>query len=389
MIEESCRSGAVCQLSAEGDGEWLLCVIAKRTYLITSGGECVPDDEQVPLVLEPVRSPEDRNMLVRDIELIPLKPRTDVVLHGHAYTGGDPCAALEVSLRVGRHEKRVLVLGDRHCALSSTGRILISEPELFEAMPLTFARAYGGRDCGAEEVHGNPFAVFERYLEGTSIRASNQSPYLYPRNPCGKGYLMEAKSGAVERCEMPNIEDPFDRLTPERMLVGDPERWVEMPLPQSYGWVNWGWFPRAAFAGIQQVFDKQRLSSMPEIERGLLSRELLKVERQEDLAIESLRRFGNGASLDMQLPHLVGGEEVELSHLHPIERRLRFAIPAPPRRMCIDGREGKLIPTRPVLHTVSIEPDISRLTLTWRGSGHARRPYTPVELASMPLLVEW
>ena len=36
---------------------------------------------------------------------------------------------------------------------------------------------------------------------------------------------------------------------------------------------------------------------------------------------------------------------------------------------------GKLNETRPVIHTVLSEPDESRLSLVWRGSAVALRPY--------------
>jgi len=382
---EPCET--VRQLSTNEGGEWFLSVVAKRTYLLAPTGDCLLAEEQIPLALEPVPSPLDPNLLDQDLDLIPLKPRTDVVLRGHAYAGSAR-PGIEVSLRVGRHEKQVIVTGNRRCTLSSAGRILVSAPEPFEVMPIGFAQAYGGRDRGAEALHGNPFAVFDKYLQGTGIDASNQSPYVYPRNPCGKGYLIEATRAAVEVCEMPNLEDPLDLLTPDRMVVGDPERWIYMPIPQGFGWVNWGWFPRAAFGGLRQEYASAPLP-IPEVERGWLPRKVLEIKKQTELPMEHVLRFGNGAPLDMQLPHLEGGETVELVHLHRDAPKLKFRLPDPPSKMCIDGREGKLVSTNPLLQTVLIEPDASRLTLVWRGTGPARRPYFPDELMKMPLLVEW
>jgi len=45
--------------------------------------------------------------------------------------------------------------------------------------------------------------------------------------------------------------------------------------------------------------------------------------------------------------------------------------------------------TKPVMHTVEIEPDQHRLSIVWRGSARARRPYLPEELQQMPLFVGW
>jgi hypothetical protein len=38
---------------------------------------------------------------------------------------------------------------------------------------------------------------------------------------------------------------------------------------------------------------------------------------------------------------------------------------------------------------VVFEPDAMRLSIVWRGSAPALRPYLPEELKSMPLRVEW
>jgi len=38
---------------------------------------------------------------------------------------------------------------------------------------------------------------------------------------------------------------------------------------------------------------------------------------------------------------------------------------------------------------VLVEPDEHRVSLVWRGSAPARRPYGADELAEMPLFVRW
>lgn len=379
-------SPTVRQLSSpEGDG-WHLAVLTKRTYRVLTSGDCVPDVEQLPLADDLLFSPVDKNLLEQDIDLIPRKLRTDVILKGHAYAG-TPTRAIDARVQIGKHHKELVVIGRRRLMLSASGGLVIPAAEPFEVMPLSFANAYGGRDRAAEAKYGNPLLALAPYLEATGLDADNQSPYLYPRNPCGKGYLIEPTRAAVELCELPNLEDPRDMLDPARLVVGEHERWASMPIPQGLGWTNWGWFPRAAFGGFSQELKGDALS-IPEIARRLMPKEAL--ERPErSKPSELVYRFGQGAPLDMQLPFLGGDETVELTHLHPKVKPWRFRLPGRPTRIAADGRGGKLITTTPVLQTVVIEPDQDRVSVVWRGSASAKRPYFPHELAEMPLLVEW
>jgi hypothetical protein len=96
-----------------------------------------------------------------------------------------------------------------------------------------------------------------------------------------------------------------------------------------------------------------------------------------------------GASLGLQLPQLSGGEPVTLRHIHPRLADFAFRLPAERPKVWTDGRKGKFKETQPVIHTVLIEVDESRLSIVWRGSAPALRPYMPQELEKMPLRVEW
>src|SRR5262249_29141710 len=100
--------------------------------------------------------------------------------------------------------------------------------------------------------------------------------------------------------------------------------------------------------------------------------------------------FASGASLGMQAaPYLKGNEEVLLVGLHPKCARFLFRLPGERPRISTDGRNGKLNDTKPVIHSILIEPDELRLIIVWRGSAPALRPYMPDELETMPFRVEW
>jgi hypothetical protein len=365
-----------------------LCVLAKRTYTVTDDGACVVADEQVPLSDSVVENRDDRNLVEIDFELLPYKPRTDVVVLGHAYA--DRKAGTIASITVGSRRKEILVVGDRRAMLSATGRIVISSSDPFEKMPVSFAYAYGGRDRAAEAKYGNPIASLQKFLSGTHFNADNQSPFLYPKNPCGKGYLVELTKEAVEMCSLPNLEDPADPLTPDRLVVGHPNAWIYMPMPQGLGWVSMGWYPRLAFGGIWPDFERSD-RPIPEIKKGLLPKDAFRVPESEADIPPRDYRYGiaNGAPLDLQFPYLAANETIVLQNLHPRQKSWTVRLPGQKPKLWTDGRNGKLNPTNPVLHAVTIEPDKSRVTVVWRGAAPAIRPYFDEELSTMPLMVQW
>lgn len=379
-------SPTVLQVSGQlPGGAPMLAVLARRAYTVDARGVCHRADEQSPIVVEPKMHPEHPVLLQADTDITPYKLRTDVVVHGHAY-GHGRARRLEAVIRVGGREKRIAVFGARTCALDRRGGVTISEPAALDRVELSYVNAYGGRDHGAEALYGNPLKdpALARGMEGVDLDAA--SPYLYPRNPVGRGYLIEATRDAVERLALPALEDPDDLLTPARIVAEDPLLWHRMPLPQSTGWVDYSWYPRVAFLGVVPIvdcFDEPPL----EVERGLIP-EYLADGTGKVILEESGFDAASGASLGLQLPLLRGGEVVELHHLHPARTQWRFTVPAAPR-LLTDGRKGAMNPTEPVVHTLIVEPDADRVTVLWRGCAAALRRYAPQELATMPLRVEW
>ncbi|WP_170319773.1 DUF2169 family type VI secretion system accessory protein [Polyangium spumosum] len=377
-------SPATRQVSTQNEeDQFELVVLAKRTYSITSAGRCVPADAQLPLVEEPRDEPDAPDLLAHDSDLWPIKRFTDVVVRGHAHA---PRAAstFEAAIAVGRVERKVLVVGDRRASLSIRGRLVFSPPAPVESVPLRYDRAYGGRDRVAEEKWGNPFALFRAYFQSPAS-ADQASPYVYPRNAAGRGYLMEPTREAVDALVLPNLEDPTDPLTPERIVVGSPTRWHLMPLPRSFGFVHPGWFPRVGYLGFIAPYDSvgvpfqevARGEALSEATRGLLLPPRYSV------------RFFNGASLGLQLPFVSPGERCVLTNLMKGAPSFAFDLPRERPKLWADGRNGKLVETDPVIYTLVIEPDERRLTVLWRGAARAPRRYADEELAKMPFLVEW
>jgi len=376
-------SPVVCQMSGtDPAGRNILAVLFKVTYAFTSDGRVERAPEQTPLTLPIVNDLENKQLLAADTDIYPHKVATDVVFKGHAYAF-DNQSSFDASLRVGEHKKTIRVVGDRRCSLSSSGQILFSAPEPVTRIPVRYDRAYGGRDTAASAKYGNPLDALRRFL-APELAALDANPYDYPRNPAGRGYLIEATPAAIERLQLPNLEDPLDLLTPERLVCGHSESWPNMPLPQSMDWVGLGWFPRIAYFGI--VPEHRPLAALvAEAARGYAPADILE---SKPVAQKFDFRCANGASLGLQVPYLTGGEQIELLNLHPRRPRFGFRVPVERPRIWTDGRKGKLNETEPVIHTLLFEPEEDRFSLLWRGSAPAIRPYLPDELSTMPLRVD-
>jgi hypothetical protein len=98
----------------------------------------------------------------------------------------------------------------------------------------------------------------------------------------------------------------------------------------------------------------------------------------------------NGASPGLTVPHYRGGEQIELTGVFASPTPVLIVLPAVAPTLAVDGRNRALsAATDVVMHTVDIEPDEWRLSITWRGSAIARRPYMAEELAKMPYRVQW
>ena len=378
----------VLQMSGvSADDAMILAVVAKRTYRLTPGRSALAvADQQLPLRLTPVFDEKgpDPTLLVADADIYPLKLLTDVVVRGHVYPEKKTYGHAEV--RVGDVVKSIVAYGDRRASRAHDGRIVFSAPEAFEKMPLTYDRAYGGRDARAEAKHPWPLKALAPHVEPRHLDVAAHSPYLYARNRHGRGYLFEASAEALDELLLPNLEDPDDLLTGERLVVPATSAWHTMPLPAGTTWVPPSHFARGVFLGMFPNWEPLP-KKLREIERGLLP------SRVSEISVFAghplVKRLANGASLGLAVPHVQPGATIALTRLHAKAATVAFAIPEKAPKISVDGRNGKLLATRPVIHTIEIEPDQGRVSIVWRGAAPALRPYLPDELAKMPLAVEW
>jgi hypothetical protein len=191
----------------------LALAFAKATFTI-AGGRAVLET-QAPGKLLLVDTPTPLGDLPRD-DL----PRSDsvfeVVLLGKARAaGGVPCRRMQVSMTVGSTRRDLVVTGDRCWEMWQSGP-RPGEPEPFAAMPLTWARAFGGT-CAVEVDR-------ESFVDLCDVR-----------NAAGRGWNPATAADALGT----QLKSPagFPRFDPTRLLpnVERPESlvtaWEDSPEP--------------------------------------------------------------------------------------------------------------------------------------------------------------
>ena len=291
----------------DGAEVWLVAV--KCTFQVHANGATEVAAEQPPVLRGPQYCGEGGGSSIRfDADLVLTKTTTDIILVGHAYAPrGRPATDVQVDLCVGQLRKSLRVFGDRRW-----GRLGPSAPEVFTAVPLVYERAYGGVDPKAPDPkHG-----------------------WEPRNPVGTGFA--AERGHLDGVALPNIELPGK-------LIAD---WDDRPPPAGFGVIASHWQPRCAFAGS---YDERWLK-----------------ERQPLLPDDFDERFFQCAPLDQQSAEFLQGDEpVVLRNLTPTGE-LRFVLPRVQlsfETRFFDGE--KRVHETSNLHTVILEPDLSRVSLVW------------------------
>ncbi len=327
-------------------GEHVFSVIVKRSYRIAADGRAERCEEDAPLRLVDEYWDDgdaETSTVKHESELAPFKPATDVVVVGKAYAPrGAPAPGMLVGVQVGAALKTLAVTGDRFCIYRPGALPAFSEPAPFTEMEIRYDRAYGGRD--------------EKSLPTI--------PFIYPRNGMGKGVVLRNVAEAVDGLPLPNIEDPQDPLTPERLLIQEPDRWHLQPLPQGFGWRQKTWYPRAALLGSYPPFlDAGTVTTEERI--GLLPHDHIALAKQGRLR-PLVGQFGNGASFGLTFPALRGDEPIALGGLSP-EGLLCFRLPGETPTVLLDISRGEERP-EVRLHTVSIRPDDRTLDLIWRAA---------------------
>lgn len=294
---------------------WIVAV--KGSFVIESGGRQILDKEQaeVSRVPEFIGEPGHSSILC-DSDLVHTKSRTDVLLHGHAYSpGGRPATKVDVRLKLANINKTLRVFGDRKIKQSVIG-IGLSRPLPFTRMPILYERAFGGTD----------------------LRDENPKRHGWePRNPVGVGFAM--RKAHIIGSVAPNVEFPRSPYTNYRK--GE---------PAGFGPLARHWSPRVELAGTyDKTWEKTRAPLLP---------------------ADFDECFYQCAPEDQQIPgFLKGGEMVELYNLSP-EGYLSFRLPKVTLGMTTRFYDGTAVTHRAQLHTLVIRPDTAGFQMVW----HSKLP---------------
>jgi hypothetical protein len=259
------------------------------------------------------------------------------------------------------------------------GRPRIPEAEPVTEVAMSRELAYGGLDWRST-----------RLVEGTELEVLAQIQYdhpgMYPRNPHGRGYLVDPTE--VPDFFMPQLERPDDLLSEDRLIVDDPSRWYDQPLPWFLGWAHPSAFPQLVYfgPGADAWYPGPQDESMPEVAQGFLPKKYRSIMELRQLSDGPDLRYRQGASYGMSFDDLAGAP-ISVSGMHPELRSQSFKIPQefPEFRFTLDGEETVVTPR---LHSVVIRPADERVTLLFGAEALLPRLFIPGVHAEIPVAVQ-
>jgi hypothetical protein len=330
----------------DADRRSIFSLLLKRTYDITERGILVRSANTSELR----RSDEfydggdpEWATVKFEADLAPFKLFTDVVVIATAYApSGHPVQQMDVEANVAGKVKVIRVFGDRECRYNPQRPPTFTDPTPFQTMEIRYERAFGGKDAISDP----------------------EMPMAYPRNDMGCGLVLKNVRETVQGLRLPNLEDPADLLTQDRIVLEDPYRWNSLPFPQGFGWVQRAWYPRSSFVGSMPPYlDPDEV--MREEALGMVPAKQVALSRQFKLPSFD-PRFNNGASMGLVFQPLAGTEPVRLVGL-ALAGALEFSLPGERPKLMLDIGIGES-ELEPVLHTVCIRPDDMQVDLIWRGA---------------------
>ncbi|WP_175666185.1 DUF2169 family type VI secretion system accessory protein [Burkholderia ambifaria] len=292
----------------DSDGAEVWVVAVKATYSILPDGKVRLAGEQLPLNHGPVPA-DGRAGLLYDTDLGPPKAATDIVLNGAAWApNGEPVRTLRAGFQIGATGHFATVCGDRYWE-RKLWSWRPSEAVPFVSMPLAYEYAFGG-----------------------------DTPELPPasRNPVGRGYTPDADG----RVWLPNIESVTKPI----------RKRDDVPPTTGFGVLPAHWPARLQHGGTYDDTWRNTRHPLP----------------PEDLD----PRFWQIAPPEQQANgHLSGGETVTLLNVTRPDLvpggRLNFRLPKVSLVCETRFYDGTRVHTRPVIHTIILEPDDLRVCVVY------------------------
>lgn len=289
-----------------------LTVLSKMTYALRQEQRAELMSSSIPFCEketwiggnDPVRNPPRS-----ESDMVPHKKGTDLIIHGRAFAPqGRRARFFDLTVAINDIHYQIRVIGNRRIEPTFTS-FTFSEPELFEDMPLHYGLAYGGTDCIT-----NP-----------------DFPLAYPRNPVGKGFVIDASTKDLIGLELPNLENPQQLLTPAVLRVGRYDRWISAPEPRALGYAPKNSYPRNS---------------------------------QEPNALG----IWNAAPPRLCLPPLWGDESITLTYMDPLFSKFTFDMPGNAPTAWIRNGTRTMQRKYMMLQTVEIFKETNQMTLVWSAS---------------------
>jgi len=377
------------------EGRPTIGLVLKRTYRVgpRGGWEPVADDDQEVVVEEELPyeelEPPFDSPIFHGSDVM-FRPLTDVVVQGSAHALTSGIGKLTVGLRIESLKRDITVYGERRVERRS-GELRFSEPEPFETIPIRYDRAYGGVDLHAFYSNPSPLlARVQRSYPGLPVLAS--SPYHYPRNPTGVGFLISMAPYQLEDLVVPNLEFPFDPVTVARLAVATVNSWPNGPLPAGMDWSSAAWFPRESYLGHHSLPEGYG-GRILERELGWAPEDLLEIPLFTRAETPIRAAYAQGASPGMSIPldlaAIRKGVPMKLVNLHPAQPELRLELPRewPDARLDLGGLSMTAL--APSLAAVVIRPDEEEVVMVWHATADEPRERMPEEYAAMRFDVAW
>ncbi len=303
-------------MGLDPSGRELLVIAIKGTFRLPDqqGGRLELAQEQSPLTLSDEFFGKPGLSAPRcEIDYAPRKQRCDILLNGCAYApGGRPAERVTVGLKIGTWSKSFSVIGDRHWFWAGGPRATAPIP--FTRLPFSYDQAFGGTDTRPQD---------------PSLHVA------FMANPSGCGFHGNLKEEWIEGSPLPNTEEPGMSVT----RPDGPYR------PMSFGSVGRHWDPRRGYAG---TYDQRWLDEVFPF-----------------LPADFDEQYYQAAPRDQQLDLPVQEQMVSLLNLTS-EGRCDFILPHFEAPIHIFPRNGPREDLKALTDTVMIEPDLQRVTMTWR-----------------------
>ena len=300
-VSQETETSKTYLLGFDGMGRQIVSIHVKKMYQLMDDGTCAGGPGEQPLLLGNAEAGETE---FNETDVIPFKQNTDLIVMSQAWARGK--TSVVAGIRVEELTLRYQVFGDRRVVYHGPGSWRFGSPEPFESIDMCYTHAYGGFD----ETVPDPKV---EYL----IDMMEPHPGMYPRNPCGKGYVVYPNKERIDGLLLPNIEHPGMLLTPQNLVVKGSENWWRAPLPWSCGWFEKTFYPRILYYRGAPEHLPAEDAELPEVQLGWLDAGYgLDVPGlEEDHPYDY--RICDAASPALVMPTMRGDERIELTNMTP------------------------------------------------------------------------